>query len=137
MPWARLGYEREELEDPIAQVRAVRRRHRQLAVGCTGRAGRVVMGVIGVIGLAEDVREKEGGVVDDRRGRGRVAQATAAAATPAAIAAAAASSDKAAEAAAEQAEVSMRSARPTRVSRPCYSRFPSRHHGLGFVDARR
>ena len=95
------------------------------------------MGVIGVIGLAEDVREKEGGVVDDRRGRGRVAQATAAAATPAAIAAAAASSDKAAEAAAEQAEVSMRSARPTRVSRPCYSRFPSRHHGLGFVDARR
>ena len=127
MPWARLGYEREELEDPIAQVRAVRRRHRQLAV----------MGVIGVIGLAEDVREKEGGVVDDRRGRGRVAQATAAAATPAAIAAAAASSDKAAEAAAEQAEVSMRSARPTRVSCPCYSRFPSRHHGLGFVDARR
>ena len=127
MPWARLGYEREELEDPIAQVRAVRRRHRQLAV----------MGVIGVIGLAEDVREKEGGVVDDRRGRGRVAQATAAAATPAAIAAAAASSDKAAAAAAEQAEVSMRSARPTRVSRPCYSRFPSRHHGLGFVDARR
>ena len=127
MPWARLGYEREELEDPIAQVRAVRRRHRQLAV----------MGVIGVIGLAEDVREKEGGVVDDRRGRGRVAQATAAAATPAAIAAAAASSDKAAEAAAEQAEVSMRSARPTCVSCPCYSRFPSRHHGLGFVDARR
>jgi hypothetical protein len=78
-------HERDEVEDPIAQARAVRRRHRsqqppeaihrrrrrrhrQLAVGCTGRAGRVlrvVMGVIGVIGLAEDVCEKEGGEVDD------------------------------------------------------------------------
>ena len=59
--------------------------------------------------------------VDEARRRvaQATAQATAASATPAATAAAAASSDKAAEAAAEQAEISMHSAHPACVSRPC------------------